>query len=53
MKSSSTTKSHMDCILVGEAATITTATPFNVDDDGEVRSGTLVRQHIAQLESQQ
>ena len=43
----------MDFVFVGEVATISTETPFNVDDTGEVRSGTLVRQHIAQLESQQ
>ena len=41
----------MNFLFVGEAATITT--PFNVDDAGEVKHGTLVRQHIAQLESQQ
>ena len=40
-------------LIYTEGATITTASPFNVDDSGEVRSGTLVRQHIAQLESHQ
>ena len=53
MRSCGTIKSRVDFVFVGEVATISTETPFNVDDTGEVGSGTLVRQHIAQLESQQ